>query len=106
MAFLHPEDMPERRVGPVSYRIASAEPVMMLHLTIPPDTYLPAHAHENFQLGYVLSGSATLSIGGETARVGPGMAYTIPANVPHDLQTGDEPLELLDIYYPPKGDRL
>jgi len=79
---------------------------MMLHLVIPPDVDLPEHEHDNFQMGYVLSGSATLTIGSERIQVSAGMAYTIPANVPHGLQTHGASLELLDIYYPPKEDRL
>ena len=106
MTFIHTEDMAKRVLGPVTYHIVSAGPVMVLRLMIPPNTTLPEHAHENYQMGYVLSGSGAFMIGGEYARLSSGMAYTIPANVLHDLRTLDEPLELLDIYYPPKEDRL
>ncbi|MFQ5341081.1 MAG: cupin domain-containing protein [Anaerolineae bacterium] len=106
MTVINIRDMPQRTIGPVTYHIVSAEPVMMLHLIIPANTNLPEHEHENFQMGYVLSGSGSLAIGSEQTPVSQGMAYIIPEHVPHSLQTGDEPLELLDIYYPPKDDRL
>lgn len=99
------EDLPERMAGPVTYRILSTEPIMMLHLIIPPNVHLPEHAHDNFQMGYILSGSALLTIGGEESQVRQGMAYVIPANVPHGLQTHGDSLEMLDVYYPPRGDR-
>lgn len=100
------QGLPERKAGPVTYRTISAGPVMMLYLTIPPHTSLPPHTHENFQMGYVLSGSVSLTIGEERATFQPGMAYTIPEQVSHDLQTQEETVEMLDIYYPPKSDRL
>ncbi len=106
MSIINVEDLPVRTVGPVTYRIVSAGPVMMLYLIVPPNTNLPEHKHENFQMGYVLSGSGSLTIGRKQAKVSQGMAYTISENVPHGLQTNSEPLELLDVYYPPKSDRL
>jgi quercetin dioxygenase-like cupin family protein len=106
MPFLHLDQTPHRTAGAANFQVINIAPVMMLRVTIPPHTQLPAHAHENFQMGYVLAGSGSLTIGDESARVSPGMAYTIPANILHDLRTEDEPLELLDIYYPPKEDRV
>jgi quercetin dioxygenase-like cupin family protein len=106
MPFLHLDQTPHRIAGAANFQVINIAPVMMLRVTIPPRTHLPAHAHENFQMGYVLAGSGSLTIGDESARVSPGMAYTIPANILHDLRTEDEPLELLDIYYPPKEDRV
>lgn len=105
MPVIDESTLPEKTAGPVTYRVLSTGPVMMLHLVIPENTILPEHEHENFQLGYVLSGTGVLIIGGESIAVSRGKAYTIPAHVPHALETGDESLEMLDIYYPPKEDR-
>jgi quercetin dioxygenase-like cupin family protein len=44
---------------------------------------LPTHAHPHEQIGYLVSGSLLLDIGGESFEVKPGDSWCIPGNVPH-----------------------
>lgn len=105
MPIIDLEQLPLKTSGGASFQTICVEPVMMLRVLIPPHTRLPPHAHENFQMGYVLAGSCVMTIGGKRSTMSCGRAYTIPSQALHDLETDAEPLELLDIYYPPKGDR-
>ncbi len=62
------------------------------------------HAHDNEQMGYILSGEAEVTIDGETRTCRPGDAYSVPANVPHGFRVLDRPVEYLEAFAPPKGE--
>jgi len=61
------------------------------------------HCHPHEQIGYILSGSAEITIDGHTKQLGPGDAYYIPGNVQHGLKvlTANK-LEYLELFSPPK----
>ena len=69
-----------------------------------PDTVVPEHSHENEQLGMVLSGSVTFRIGDESKELGPGGMWLIPANAPHEVQTGPDGAVVLDVFAPARDD--
>jgi quercetin dioxygenase-like cupin family protein len=48
-----------------------------------PDAVVPGHQHEAEQLGMVIEGSVTFTIGDERRELGPGGMWRIPSNVPH-----------------------
>ena len=47
-----------------------------------PNVRVPEHHHENEQLGIVIQGSVTFTIGAESRVLGPGETYVIPSHVP------------------------
>lgn len=51
------------------------------------------------EIGYVLAGSGSVTVGGETRSVRPGDVWVIPANTPHSGEFGD-PCEVLFISSP------
>jgi quercetin dioxygenase-like cupin family protein len=73
-------------------------------LELAPNSVVPEHHHPNEQLGVVLQGSMTFTIGGERRDLGPGDMYTIPANVPHDVVTGPEGAVVIDVFSPVRAD--
>ena len=61
------------------------------------------HAHEEEQMGYILSGTVLLSIGDDIMELGPGDGYYIPRKIQHGFlvsETGD--LEYIEVFCPPK----
>jgi len=61
------------------------------------------HAHDEEQMGLVLAGEVELGIGDEKRLCGPGVAYHIPAGMPHSFRVvSDTYAEILDIFSPPK----
>jgi len=61
------------------------------------------HVHDHEQIGYVLSGKVTLSIGDIAESLGPGDGYRIPANVEHGFAVSfDSKLEYIEVFCPPK----
>ena len=58
----------------------------------------------NEQLGIILKGRLTFTIGGETRELGPGDTYEIPANVPHEAKAGPEGAVAIDVFSPVRAD--
>jgi quercetin dioxygenase-like cupin family protein len=69
-----------------------------------PNSIVPEHHHTNEQLGIVLQGSLTFTIGGETRTLGPGDTYVIPGEVPHDVVTGPKGAVVVDVFSPVRAD--
>ena len=76
----------------------------MAVVDLDPDIALPEHRHENEQLGFILSGSMTMHIGGEVRTLRAGDTYTIPSNVPHDASAGPEGCTVVDVFAPIRAD--
>jgi quercetin dioxygenase-like cupin family protein len=69
-----------------------------------PNVRVPEHHHENEQLGIVIQGSVTFTIGGESRELGPGETYVIPSHVPHHVVAGPEGCTVFDVFAPIRGD--
>jgi unsaturated pyranuronate lyase len=65
-----------------------------------PDSVVPEHTHDNEQVGLVLQGSLAFRIGDERRELAPGAMYVIPANTPHDVQTGPDGAVVVDVFAP------
>src|SRR5687767_1067527 len=52
------------------------------------------------EIGYVLAGSGSVTIGDETHPVHPGDVWVIPSNTPHSAEFGDEPVRVLFVSAP------
>jgi quercetin dioxygenase-like cupin family protein len=73
-------------------------------IELEPGAVVPEHAHEHEQVGILLEGSLTFSIGGETKEVGPGGTWRILANVPHSVETGPDGAVAFEIFSPIRDD--
>ena len=62
------------------------------------------HRHPTEQVGIVLSGTLTFTVGGEKQDLRAGDTYVIPANVPHDAVAGPEGTVVIDVFAPPRAD--
>ena len=60
-----------------------------------------AHIHRTHdEIGYVLAGTGSVTIGDETHPVKPGDVWVIPQNTPHAAEFGDEPVRVLFVSSP------
>ena len=73
-------------------------------MTIAPgDEAGPAETHEADQIVYVIEGEATITVGEEERRTGPGGLVMIPAGARHHVRNpGRAPLFFLTVYAPPE----
>jgi len=62
------------------------------------------HQHPNEQIGMVVQGTLTFTIGGETRELVAGDTYNIPANVPHDARAGAGGAVAIDVFAPVRAD--
>lgn len=84
----------------------TGQAMMANWVRIEPGASVASHQHPHEQLGVMLEGSLTLTIGDETREIGPGMAYTIPGGVPHGAVGGPNGCLVLDIFSPPREDYI
>ena len=65
------------------------------------------HSHPQEQMGYILSGKVEITIGDEKKVCGPEEAYHIPSHIPHGFRAlGDEDVEYIEIFSPPKKENV
>jgi quercetin dioxygenase-like cupin family protein len=65
---------------------------------------VPEHSHANEQLGVLVSGSLTFTIGGETRELRPGGMWRIAPDVPHDVRVGPEGAVVVESFAPRRAD--
>ncbi|MGI9253725.1 MAG: cupin domain-containing protein [Thermomicrobiales bacterium] len=95
------DDLPEFSPAPgLRLRMVAGDQMMSCWNRIDPNVTLAAHSHPNEQLGVIIEGAVTVTIGGETRRLTPGMAYVVPAAVEHDASTGPEGVLLIESFAP------
>lgn len=85
-------------------RAVQGEQMTLAVVELDPDSVVPEHQHPNEQLGVVLQGTLTFTIGGERRALVAGDTYTIPSNVPHDVVTGPGGAVVLDVFAPVRAD--
>jgi quercetin dioxygenase-like cupin family protein len=73
-------------------------------IELDPGAIVPEHSHEPEQVGILLAGSMTFTIGGETRALGPGGTWKILANVPHSVEAGPNGAVAFEIFSPVRED--
>ena len=62
------------------------------------------HQHPHEQLGMVLAGAMTFTVGDETRELGPGDTWSIPSDTPHKAVAGAAGAVVIDVFAPPRED--
>jgi quercetin dioxygenase-like cupin family protein len=71
---------------------------------IDPDVLVPEHRHDNEQIGFVLRGSVTMTIAGQSRELRVGETYTIAGQVPHSAKAGPDGASVVDVFAPVRED--
>ena len=95
---------PARIWDGVLARVVNGERVTVGFVEIDPNVLVPEHRHENEQVGFVLRGSVTMVIDGESRELSPGGAYTIASQVPHSARAGAAGASVVDVFAPVRAD--
>jgi quercetin dioxygenase-like cupin family protein len=88
----------------IAGRAVHGERITLGAVELDANVALPEHSHEPEQLGMVLSGSLTFTVGGETRELGPGGTWVIPSGVPHSAVVGPEGAVVIDVFAPTRDD--
>ena len=88
------------RVRPVN-----GERITLAIFELDPGTAMPEHRHPNEQVGVVVRGEFTFTIGGETRLRKPGDMWVIPPGVPHSVdRAGKAGCTIVESFSPPRDD--
>lgn len=96
--------LPEKEVFPgYTGRFIHTERMTIAHWRIRADCPLPEHSHPHEQVVHVLEGVFELTVAGTPHRLGAGMVFTIPSNVPHS-GVGITDCKIIDTFCPVRED--
>jgi quercetin dioxygenase-like cupin family protein len=88
----------------VTARVVNGERMTLAAVDLKAGAKVAEHRHENEQLGFVIQGSMTFTIGGDKRELRAGDTYAIPSNVPHDAVAGPEGCTVVDVFAPVRAD--
>ena len=78
--------------------------LMLSLVELEPHAVVEPHSHPHEQMGLLLEGELTFTIGGETQVVKPGEMWRIPGGVTHTCVAGDQATKALDVFHPIRED--
>lgn len=93
--------------GSVMTLVGIGERMTLIRFDSEPGAVTPEHSHPHEQIGTCIRGKGKLVSGGATLKVEPGVTWTIPPGEPHSFAVeGTEPMQLFEVFSPPREDFL
>lgn len=80
--------------------------LMLSYVDLQPNSVVELHHHPHEQMGVLLEGELTFTIGGETKRLSPGEMWRISGGVPHGCTAGSNGAKAIDVFCPIREDYL
>ena len=78
----------------------AGQQLMLSVVELAPRSVVEPHSHPHEQMGLLLEGELTFTIGGQTRKLGPGDMWRIPGGVTHGCVAGDKPAKAIDVFHP------
>jgi quercetin dioxygenase-like cupin family protein len=85
-------------------RAVEGERATFTVIELAPNTVVPEHAHDNEQVGVLVSGSVSFRIGDDERDLPVGATWSIPPNVPHAVSVGSEGAVVVEVFAPGRAD--
>jgi quercetin dioxygenase-like cupin family protein len=105
--FVAPVDFSQHEIFPgVRIHTTAGEKMMLSLVEFDPHAVVQPHSHPHEQMGMLLEGELTFTIGGQTKTIRPGEMWRIPGGVVHSAVAGDKPVKALDVFHPIREDYL
>jgi quercetin dioxygenase-like cupin family protein len=82
----------------------TGEQMMLSLVELQPGSEVLPHSHPHEQMGMLLEGELTFTIGGETKVLRPGEMWRIPGGVTHGCVAGNSGAKALDVFHPVRED--
>ncbi len=95
---------PTRIWDGVLARAVNGDRVTIGFVDIEPNVLVPEHRHENEQVGFVLRGSVTMMVDGQSRELRVGETYTIASQLPHSAKAGADGVSVVDVFAPVRQD--
>ena len=104
-AFAPTERIPPQQIWDgLASRSVTSENMTLALIELDANAVVPEHSHQNEQVGILVEGSLTFTVGDEVGELGPGWTWRILANVPHSVAVGPEGAVLVEAFSPPRHD--
>lgn len=84
----------------VAIHTVAGDALMLSLVEFEPHAVVPPHEHPHEQMGLLLEGELTFTVGEETRTLRPGEMWRIPGGVRHSARAGDRPVRALDVFHP------
>ena len=97
---LHPYHLMEG----IHARAVHGEQLTFAVIDLAPYLRMPEHVHPQEQLGVVVRGELTLTIGGDSMLRRVGEMWVIPGEVPHSVVVGPQGCSVAEAFSPPRAD--
>ena len=105
--FVQRSDCSHHEIFPGVHIFTTAGERMMLSVVeLAPHAVVEPHSHPHEQMGLLLEGELTFTIGGQTKTLRPGEMWRIPGGVVHGCVAGDQPAKALDVFQPVREEYL
>lgn len=85
-------------------RLVQSELITMAFIELAPNSIVPEHRHVNEQLGFVIEGSLTFTVDGESRDCVPGSSWRILSDLPHSVRVGASGAVVAEVYSPVRAD--
>jgi quercetin dioxygenase-like cupin family protein len=95
---------PYKLLEGLTARAVHGERITLAVVDLAPNLVMAEHRHHNEQVGIVIRGEFSFTVGGETQRRRAGDMWVIPAGIPHIAATGEEGCTLIECFSPPRDD--
>jgi quercetin dioxygenase-like cupin family protein len=92
----------EIQPGVLLQQLGRAVNINAVHWDFEDGRVVALHEHTQEQFGYIIKGQLKVTIGDETAVLGAGDCYFVPANTPHMFISIGE-TEAIDVFTPPRN---
>lgn len=105
--FVDPDDCPRFEIFPgVDIHTMAGRHVMLSVVELQPNAVVELHHHHHEQIGVLLEGELTFTIGGQQRTLRPGQMWRIPGDVEHKAIAGPKGAKALDVFNPVREDYL
>ncbi len=84
----------------------AGQQIMLSVVELAPRAVVEAHSHPHEQIGILLEGELTFTIGDEQRVLSPGDAWRIPGGVVHEVMAGETAARAIDVFHPVREDYL
>lgn len=103
--YVSPEECARHTIFPgVDISTMAGEGMMLSLVTFEPGAIVQPHSHPHEQIGMLLEGELTFTIGGETRTLRAGEMWRIPGGVVHSAVAGGKQVKALDVFHPVRED--
>jgi len=96
-------NLPTKNIAPgVTAKVVWGEKMMLMVVTMEPDSVMPSHHHPHEQMGALVSGSLELAVGDEVCPLSGKAMYLVPAMTMHAWKSGPHGAVVVESFSPPR----